>query len=62
MNIKSLKEYTTPKSRSCFCLHFRPKDDVIVSILAEGKSLSEQKNSRSQYVSVGETPLFESQE
>ena len=31
-----LKGYTTPKSRSCFCLHFRPK---IVSILVEGRSL-----------------------
>ena len=34
-----LKGYTTPKSRSWFCLHFWPKDDVVVSILVQGRSL-----------------------
>ena len=44
---KQLKEYATPKSRSCFCLHFRPKDDVIVTFSVRF---------------CRETPLFESQE
>ena len=43
-NISLLKGYATPKSRLCFCLHFRPKDDVVVSILAQGKSLFGSKN------------------
>ena len=40
---KKLKGYATSKSRSCLCLHFRPKDDVVVSILAQGKSLCGSK-------------------
>ena len=36
---RKLKGYTTPKSRSCFCLHFRLNDDVVVSILVPGRSL-----------------------
>ena len=38
-----LKGYATPKSRLCFCLHFRPKDDVVVSILLQGKHSLNQK-------------------
>ena len=36
--IPCLKGSATPKSRSCFCLHLRPKDDVVISILIQGKS------------------------
>ena len=59
-----LKGYTTPKSRSCFCLHFRPKDDdvVVVSILVQERSHLGSKMLRCLYVSVGETPLFGSRE
>ena len=62
LNIRRLKGYATPTSRSCFCLHLRPKDDVVVSILVQGKSLFESKMLRCLYVSVGETPLFGSRE
>ena len=58
----ALKGYTTPKSRSCFCLHLRPKDDVVVSILVQGRSLLGSKIQRCLYVSVGETHLFGSRE
>ena len=55
-----LKGYATPRRRLglCFCLHFRPKDDVGISILVQGKSLFESKMLRCLYVSVEETPLF----
>ena len=36
---KELKGNATPKSRSCFRLHFRLKDDDVVSILVQRKSL-----------------------
>ena len=49
----SLKGYATPKSKWCFCLHFRPKDDVV---MVQGKSLFGSKMLRCLYVS-GETPL-----
>ena len=51
-----LKRYATPKSRSYFYLHFRPKDDLVVSIMVQGKSLYGFKMLRCLYVS-GETPL-----
>ena len=47
-----LKGYSTHKSRSCFCLHCRPKDDVAVSILVQGKSLSGTQMLRYLYVFV----------
>ena len=59
---RHLKVYTTPISRSCFCLHFRPKDDVVVSILVQGRSLLGSKMLRCLYVSVGETSFFGTRE
>ena len=53
-----LKGYITPKSRSCFCLQFRPKDDVVVSILVQGRSLLGSRILRYLYVFVEETPLL----
>ena len=44
--------YATPKSRSCFCLPFRPKDDAVLWILVQGRSLLGSKMLRYLYVSV----------
>ena len=56
--LKYLKGYATLKSRSCFCLHFRPYDDVGL-ILVQGRSLLGSKMLLCLYVSIGgNTPFW----
>ena len=57
-----LKGCKTLNSRLCFCLHFKPRDDVVVSILVQGKSLFRSKMLCCLYISVGAAPLFGSKE
>ena len=52
-----LKGYASPKSSSCFCLHFRRKDDAVISILVQTREITLLiQNATCLYVS-GETPI-----